>query len=646
MCGIAGFLGPWPRALAAAMTDALAHRGPDGAGVFHDAAAEIALGHRRLSIIDLSESGAQPMQLAGGRYTITYNGEIYNYRELRAELAAGGVTFRSTSDTEVLLALYARHGAKCVERLNGIFAFAVWDAERRSLFLARDHLGVKPLYYAALPQGFLFASELKALTLCPDVPRAIDPAAVADHVGFLWTAGEATMLKAVRKLRPGCTLTVDRSGVRMERFYRVPVASQEVRADAAALAARIDAVVKDQMVADVEVGALLSGGVDSSAIVAAMCRATDPGRITTFCAAVPKVSTAADNFGDDQHFARMVAQRLGVKLIEVPTDADLIGALGDMIWQLDEPTADFAALQTYLLAKEARKNGIKVLLSGVGGDDLFTGYGRHTAGLIYAKLARVPGLRRFAASLLRPLPPTSLVGRRLQRIGELLALPEDRMLAEAMSYSAVPAARRRAVLAPELRATVAADGIPAPLRESLDRTRGRHPVERFLDLELNGFMPDHNLNYTDKMAMQAGVEVRVPLVDHRLVDYAMRIPIDAKIDLRQTKKILRQSQADRLPPEILTRPKQGFGVPLRAWLSGPAREMLEALTAPEVIAARGLFDAAAVADLKRDFYARRVDSAFTLFPLMAIELWCRALDRAPVFASSQALHYPAIGETA
>jgi len=193
---------------------------------------------------------------------------------------------------------------------------------------------------------------------------------------------------------------------------------------------------------------------------------------------------------------------------------------------------------------------------------------------------------------------------------------------------------------------VAEDGIPAPLRESLDRTRGRHPVERFLDLELNAFMPDHNLNYTDKMAMQAGVEVRVPLVDHRLVDYAMRIPIAAKIDLRQTKKILRQSQAARLPPEILTRPKQGFGVPLRAWLSGPARGMLEELTAPDVVSARGLFDPVTVADLKRDFYARRVDSAFTLFPLMAIELWCRALDRAPVFASSQALHYPAIGETA
>lgn len=628
------------------MSEALAHRGPDGAGVFHDAPAGIGLGHRRLSIIDLSDAGAQPMRFADGRFVLTYNGEIYNYRELRAELAAAGVRFHSASDTEVLLALYARDGADCVKRLNGIFAFAVWDAEKRTLFIARDHLGVKPLYYAALPEGFLFASELKALTICPDLPRDIDPAAAADHVGFLWTAGEATMLKAVRKLRPGCTLTIDRNGVRHGRYYRVPVAPAPVTVDAAELTARIDAVVKDQMAADVDVGALLSGGVDSSAIVAAMCRATDPARVTTFCAAVPKDRSGADNFGDDRDFARIVARRLGVKLIEVPTEADLIGALPDMIWQLDEPTADFAALQTYMLAKEARRNGIKVLLSGVGGDDLFTGYGRHTAGLIYANLDRVPGLRLLASALLRPLPPTSLIGRRLQRIGELLALPEDRMLAEAMSYSAVAAPRRRAVLAPDVRATLADDGIPAPLRESLVRTRGRHPVERFLDLELNGFMPDHNLNYTDKMAMQAGVEVRVPLVDHRLVDYAMRIPIDAKIDVHRTKKILRASQAARLPEEILTRPKQGFGVPLRAWLGGPAREMLEDLTAPAVIESRGLFDPAAVDHLKRDFYARRVDSAFTLFPLMAIELWCRAAERAPVFASSHPVHYPAAGGSA
>ncbi|MEX2453577.1 MAG: asparagine synthase (glutamine-hydrolyzing) [Rhodospirillaceae bacterium] len=628
MCGIAGFVGPWSPSLAAAMTEAIAHRGPDGHGLWTGDGA--ALGHRRLSIIDLSDAAAQPMAAADGRYVLTYNGEIYNFRALRAELEQGGATFRTGSDTEVLLALFARDGLACVDRLHGIFAFAVWDRQARTLSLARDHLGVKPLYFAQLPQGFLFASELKALTRCADLPRDIDGHAVADHLGFLWTAGERTMLRSVRKLRPGCTISVAADGaVAVRRYYRTPLydaALPPTPADPARLRDLIDGVVSDQMVADVEVGALLSGGVDSSAIVAAMCRAADPARLTTFCAAVTKPDSGTDNFGDDQAHARIVARHLGVRLVEVATDADLLAALPDMVWQLDEPTADFAAVQTLMLARAARESGIKVLLSGVGGDELFAGYGRHTAALIRAVAGRVPGLRAVAGAALGHVPPTSLLGRRLQRIGALLALPEDEMLAEGMSYSPVGPGRRRGLLAAGFRDAVADDGIAEPLRRLLAETRGRHPVERFLDLELNAFMPDHNLNYTDKMAMQAGVEVRVPLVDRRLVAWAMQLPLSAKIGLRQTKRILRASQRDRLPPEILKRPKQGFGVPMRAWLQGPARDMMADLTARETIAARGIFDAGAVAALREDFLAKRVDAAFTLFPIMAMELWCRSLD--------------------
>jgi asparagine synthase (glutamine-hydrolysing) len=630
MCGIAGFVGPWSPALAASMTVAIAHRGPDGDGLWSDDG--VALGHRRLSIIDLSDAAAQPMHSADGRYALSYNGEIYNFGELRLELEQAGVAFRTGSDTEVLLELFARDGLGCVSRLNGIFAFAVWDRRERVLSVARDHLGVKPFYYAALPQGFLFASELKALTLCPDVPRDIDAAAVADHLGFLWTAGENTMLRAVKKLRPGCVLSVDAKGeVTPSRYYRTPLydaAAPPTPDDAEALRDMIDRVVADQMVADVDVGALLSGGVDSSAIVAAMCRATEPSKITTFCAAVTKPDGGTDNFGDDQTHARTVAQHLGVKLIEVPTDADLIAELPDMVWQLDEPTADFAAVQTLLLARAARENGIKVLLSGVGGDDLFTGYGRHTAGLIWALADKVPGMRSLGGAVLGLFPPSSILGRRLKRIGALLSMPEDEMLADGMSYSAVGADRRRTLLAPDLRGAVAEDGIADGLRKSLSHTRGRHPIERFLDLELNGFMPDHNLNYSDKMAMREGVEMRVPLIDHRLVANAMQLPLSAKISLRETKRILRASQRDRLPAEILTRPKQGFGVPVRSWLQGPARDMMEDLTSPAAITSRGLFDADAVAALKTDLFAQRVDAAFTLFPMMAMELWCRALDNA------------------
>ncbi len=638
MCGIAGYLGPWSGALLDAMVAALRHRGPDGEGQAVDAEAGLALGHTRLSIIDLSDDAAQPMRTADGRFTITFNGEIYNYRALRAELAAAGVRLHTQSDTEVLLELFAREGAACLEKLHGIFAFAVWDAVEQRLFLARDHLGVKPLYYAALPSGFLFASELKALTLCPDLPRDIDPAALADHLGFLWTAGEATILRDVRKLRPGCTLTVDANGVRKGRYYRTPLPEPgRARSSRSAeeLRALIDDIVAEQMVADVEVGALLSGGLDSSAIVASMCRATEPSKITTFCAAVGEGGARTDNFGDDAHYAKEVAIALGVRLIEVPTEADLIERLPAMIWALDEPTADFSALQTELLARAARDAGIKVLLSGVGGDDLFAGYSRHRAALIYAGLDRVPGARGLAGGIARLFPAASLVGRRTRRLGELLAMDETAMLAESMSFSSVAGNDRLALLAPDIRKAVRG-AVPGPFLQSFRATAGLHPVERLLDLEVNGFMPDHNLNYTDRMAMRTGVEVRVPLCDPRLVAFAADLPLSDRIDLRDTKKILRASQVGRVPEGVLRRPKQGFGVPMRGWLQGPARPLMEELTSERVVAARGLFDARAVRRVREAFLNVGLDAAMTLFPVMAVELWCRALEAAPRVAADAA----------
>ncbi|MHA1108990.1 MAG: asparagine synthase (glutamine-hydrolyzing) [Alphaproteobacteria bacterium] len=629
MCGIAGFLGPWSGQLAEAMVAQLRHRGPDDEGCHFDAAAGLALGHTRLSIIDLTDAAHQPMSTADGRYTISFNGEIYNYRSLRDELLGAGITLRTRSDTEVLLALYARDGAACLERLHGIFAFAIWDSVEKRLFLARDHLGVKPLYYAVLDQGFVFASEVKALTLCTDLPREIDPVALADHLGFLWTPGEGTILKAVRKLRPGCTLTVDAAGVRQRRYYRTPLPETKSPGSPDALRDLIDQVVAEQMVADVDVGALLSGGLDSSAIVAAMCRAADPGKITTFCAAVTGSDSGGDNFGDDRRHAIEVAGALGVRLIEVPTETDLIDQLPAMMWQLDEPTADFAALQTLILAQAARDNGIKVLLSGVGGDDLFAGYSRHRAAMIHDLLSRVPGGRAATGALARLFPAGSLMGRRLRRTGELLAMDEETMLTEAMSFSAIAGEHRLALLSPWVREALGDATCPAPFAESFAATKALHPVERALDLELNGFMPDHNLNYTDKMAMQAGVEVRVPLCDPKLVDFAAHLPIADKIDPWRTKKILRASQEDRLPRSVLRRPKQGFGVPMRGWLRGAARPLMEELTSESVVASRGLFDAAAVTELRQAFLSSGADAALTLFPLMAIEVWCRALDAAP-----------------
>ncbi len=629
MCGIVGYMGPWPEELIEKMVGSLAHRGPDGQGVYLDDSCNVALGHTRLSIIDLSDNAAQPMFSEDGRYILTFNGEIYNYVALRRSLESVGVSFKAHSDTEVLLHLYMREGESCLQKLHGIFAFAIWDQKEKRLFIARDQIGVKPLYYAEIDKGFLFSSELKSLVLCPDVKRDIDPIAVADHLGFLWTAGESTMIRKIKKLRPGCYMKVDSSGVKIERYYRVPTVSHGLPGSDADLRNLIDEVVGEQMVSDVEVGALLSGGVDSSAIVASMCRVMPPDQITTFCASVQAAEAGADNFGDDEKFAKRVAAHFGVNLVEVATDVDVIDMLESMVWSLDEPTADFSALQTRFLARAARQKGVKVLLSGVGGDDLFTGYGRHTAALFYQQINSLGVLRKVLGQMLALVPAGTLMGRRVKRIGELLSRDEESMIVDAMSFSGVKSDQRMRLVHRSHWHELPESGVSPNVLRSLEATKQLHPVERILDLEMLGFLPDHNLNYTDKMAMLEGIEVRVPLCDPRLVEYARSLPLSDLISLNSTKKILRKSQSNRLPEEVLQRPKQGFGVPVRSWLKGPARPLLEELTSKSAVEDRMLFDADEVDRLRRDFYEDRVDGAMTLFPLMAIEAWCRKLDNTP-----------------
>ena len=632
MCGIAGFLGPWKESLAIAMASAEAHRGPDGSDTWVDPDYPAVLSHVRLSIIDLSDDASQPMKTSDGRFIIVFNGEIYNYLSLKEELTASGEVFRTKSDTEVLLKLFAREGADCLSRLRGIFAFAVWDAKKCELFLARDHIGVKPLYYSQLKNGFLFASELKALTLCPELPRDINPVAVSDHLSFIWTGGTDTMLKSVKKMRPGTTLTVSATAVKRARYYQAPLHGSQVNLSLNALDLRdlLDEVVSEQMIADVEVGVLLSGGLDSSAVLSSMVRGSDPINITAFCAYESGGGSSADNFGNDRKYALEVAKSMGINIVEVPTETDIIGKLPDMVWSLDEPTADFAGLQTLALASAAKDNGIKVLLSGVGGDDLFTGYGRHTAALLYAIFGRIDFGYRFCKLISKISPRSSVIGRRVARLVTLLSRPESQMLAESMGWSDITEWEKKELFSKSFRKSFRRDSLPEAFLRSLDATNGLHPVERLLDLEINGFLPDHNLNYTDKMAMQAGVEIRVPLCDPRIVSFSSRLPLSQLINLRTTKRIFRNSQRGQIPSSIIRRSKQGLGVPVRSWLSGPARPMLEELTSSTVIKNRGFFDEVAVKNLRDNFLSGANDAAMVLFPMMAIELWCRGLKEAPI----------------
>ena len=630
MCGIFGVFGDWPAGSLERMGKALAHRGPDGDGILLEPEARLGLGHVRLAIIDPSPAGRQPMESRCGRYVLSFNGEIYNFRAIAHTLAQRGVSFRGHSDSEVLLEAYAMLGRDGLASLRGIYAFALWDRHTRRLLLGRDPMGVKPLYYALRPDGLIFASELKALAVCPALPDRLDPQAVANHLGFIWNPDQSTMLAAVKKLMPGQLL--DFAPGESPRFstlpaplgFDAPKRKVSLPQAAAEFGALLDEVVAEQMVSDVPVGALLSGGVDSSAVVAAMHQVGGRGRLTTFCAVAE--GGAADNIGDDFRHARLMAERLGLELIAVPTPSDVGDGFAAMVWDLDEPAADFAALQLHSLAGEARARGIKVLMSGVGGDDLFTGYPRHRVVLLRHRLRHLPGLR-VIAGLLRQCPEHTVALRRLQRVGALLALSDDEMAVESMAFCSLRPQERPGLLSDELR-RCGVQSVPPAFAPLLDASRDWHPVHRQLLFELSTFLPHHNLNYADKMSMKAGVELRVPLLDPRLQDFAAQLPIDCLISLGETKRVLRRSQAGRLPRQILERPKQGFGIGFRSWLAGKGRQLLGDLTADGVVRARGLFDPAAVAGLRRQLLDDGRDVGLPLMQAMAIELWCRKLAEA------------------
>jgi asparagine synthase (glutamine-hydrolysing) len=650
MCGIVGFQGQFSQELLRDMTDAVAHRGPDGEGTIMlstDRDPPTGLGHRRLSIIDLSAAGRQPMTVgpdAGGGMqaglTLVFNGEIYNFRELRTELAAAGHCFTTATDSEALLHLYERDGLAMFDCLNGIFAFAIYDGrpsgrpagvERGSLLLARDHLGVKPLYYAQTPQGFLFGSEIKALLKAPTLSREVDPVALHYMLAYLWTPAPRTALASVVKLEPGTALLVH--GGRVQRrwaFYDIPfngtvssASEDELSAD---LAARLQTAVQRQLVADVPVGAFLSGGLDSSAIVAMMRRAVPDQRITCFSIGF-RDDVKVEGNPADRPYARRVARHLGVDLEEIEVEPAAIGRLEEMVWMLDEPQADPAPINAVMIAERARARGIPVLLSGAGGDDLFGGYRRHRALAFERRWAWLPrGIRRGVQAVasaggrgpgqaLHPL-------RRLTKMFAHAGEDRDRRLASYFWWSTELV--RRALYAPEFANRVAEVDTAAPLLESLRRIPSEtDPLQRMLYLEGRHFLADHNLNYTDRAGMAVGVEVRVPLLDRDLVQFATRIPPRFKLRGRIGKAIFKRSMEPYLPRDVIYRPKSGFGAPLRRWLSNELRPMVDETLEAGSLRRRGFFDPAAVHGLIALDRAGRIDGSYTIFALMCIELWCR-----------------------
>ncbi len=633
MCGIGGFLGTFGAGACDTLQRALAHRGPDGSGVFEDADAGVGLVHRRLSIIDLSDAASQPMPGVNDRYTVVFNGEIYNFKQLAVELTFQRYAFNMASDTAVLAPLLDAFGPDAMlDKLEGMFAFAIWDKQARELFLARDGLGIKPLYYADVPgKGLVFASEMKALLPFVDVSAEPDVAALADYLTLLWSPGERTLLRGVKKLRPGHALKakLDKTVkliLREWRWYIPPlpkvdkhgpvynvVTPEQVRG-------ALQQVVTEQCVSDVPVGAFLSGGVDSSAIVAAMVRGgIRPAQ--TYCIGFSDAGMAGEGFSDDMTYARQVAKHLDVPLKPIVVDAKgLLERLPDLAFTLDEPQADPAPLLVRDICAAARADGIKVLMSGTGGDDVFSGYRRH----VIARLRqRLGGLRGGASMMLNgvergaALLGMKAVQRRAEGVARLLSLDDDAFLKAAFMTNSRP--DTWTLLREDWRHELAS-GWRNALDDAREESAGHDLLNRLLYMELFGFLPDHNLNYADKASMAEGVEVRVPLIDRRLLNLMATANPALKLKGWHAKWLFKEALRGELPDSILYRSKAGFGAPIRSWLVGDGKALVED-TLLGSATARAWFDGKALLAFWHATKHGQVDGAYAILALCMAVWW-------------------------
>lgn len=621
MCGIAGIFHPGvPKPVSAArvraMADALAHRGPDGSGVWTGRG--VGLGHRRLSIIDIA-GGVQPMHAPDERQTIVFNGEIYNFREVRADLAAKGHVFRTDSDTEVILAAWRQWGPECLSRLNGMFAFALYDAAEDALFLARDRLGVKPLHIAELSDGSLiFASELKGLLAHPLMRGAPDPRAVEDFLAFGYVPDDACIVAGVKKLPAGHYLLVRRGRSRPQpvQWWDVDF-SQPDRRPAAALIEeckdRMRVAVSSRMVADVPVGAFLSGGVDSSAVVALMA-GMSRGAVETCSIGFDE----ADH--DETAYARIIAERFATVHRERTVAAADFGLIDTLVEAFDEPFADPSALATYRVCELARER-VTVALSGDGADEAFAGYRRYR---LFMGEERVRGLlpgpvARAARALGNAYPKLDWAPQWLRAKTTLQALGQDSGLAYAEAVGATPPAIRGQIYRDGFGKLL--DGHVAENRyaETMAKAPARDALSRAQYADLKIWLPGDILTKVDRTSMAVSLEAREPLLDHRLIEFAARVPSRLRLRRGEGKWLMKQSLAGTLPDSILHRRKMGFVTPVSAWLRGPLAGEAAGIARGSALAELGWFDGDAIARLAAAHKSGRSDHGRLLWQLLMLD---------------------------
>lgn len=626
MCGIGGFVGDFAEELLWRMNKVMAHRGPDSEGVFFDPGVGVGLAHRRLSIIDITESGIQPMWDATRTCCITFNGEIYNFEVIRQDLLADGFEFKTRTDTEVLLNLYFKYGTNMFSRLNGIFAFAIYDARSRTVVLARDGFGVKPLYLCKTDKGILFASELKAILMEDSVPRRIDPKAVLYYVRYLWSPAPHTMLESVKKLEPGTALRLDLNGVVEKiKFFTIPATADKIRISeseaAYGLHRRIGDAVKRQLVSDVPVGAFLSGGIDSSTVCYFASQALAGGKLK--CFTIDAGDTEQEGFDNDLPYARMVADTFDLDLSVIKAVPFQPDQLEKMIYHLDEPQPDPAALLVFMISQLASSNGIKVLLSGTGSDDILSGYRHHYATNLERFWTWLPQRLRSMIKQFASKGPIHVPRfRRLEKAFRFADRDGDERVAGYFHW--ISEDWERNICGTQLRDHLVNSPFSEPLTASLNDIASHcSPLTKILYLDARHFLIDHNLNYTDKMSMAAGIETRVPFLDTDVVRFAESLPDELKQKGKTGKYILKKAMENVLPAEIVNRSKTGFGVPVRKWLQGPLKEMIDDVLAEKNIDRRGLFNAKSLSDLRVKDASGSIDSSYSILAVLCIEMWLR-----------------------
>jgi asparagine synthase (glutamine-hydrolysing) len=628
MCGICGVFNlqsgePVSRDLLAQMTDLISHRGPDESGIYLDG--PVGLGSTRLSIIDLS-NGHQPMSNEKGDIWIVFNGEIWNYQALRKELLEKGHQFRTHSDTETIIHAYEEYGADCIAHLNGMFGLAIWDPSCKRLLLARDRVGKKPLYYALVDGNLLFASEIKSLLCHPQVKRKVDVQALADFLSVRYVPGPATLFATISKVLPGHMVLFEHGELKEQCYWDFTFGKTEhhpVEEYIQGIRQHLKRAVEERMMADVPLGAMLSGGVDSSIITGTMSQLMDEP-VKTFSVGfdVPEYS--------ELPFARLVSQHFGTEHHDLLVKCSDLSAYWPLLtWHRDEPVSEPSDLGVYLISKLAREH-VKVVLSGEGGDELFAGYPKYIVDWLarYYQILPRPIRDQVIAPLLERLPYNM---RKLKMAARALSQPAPERWMNWFGVFNGPL--KNNLLSESTKARIAGDSSQA-FRRWLEQNPQRDDLSSMLYLDTKIWLPDNLLMKGDKMTMAASLEARIPFLDYRLIEFASAIPSNIKVKPFQAKYLLKRAYADFLPEPILTRKKMGFNVPISIWFRGEQRNLITRLLLSERARSRGFLNSEFVASILRDHLEGRTQYGNQLFILASLELWFR------VFIDHQRLEYP------